>query len=154
MALRDLYGPHGEKVYYWGAWGYPTPAAPFITSDGRLAKPCEHTHVTWSSWFQYGYYSGGVYYSGWTRGAGGGLSGVQVNDYTCTMSTKNVWNNNGAYENGMGWGVSSGSITFQKTGNPFILMVVGASALSHGMQGCDMHGCINNPWIDAFAMSW
>jgi hypothetical protein len=147
-------GLTGKRVYYWGDWGYPTPAAPFQKSDGTWAKPCEHTHLTWSSWFQYGYYSGGVYYSGWTRGGSGGLSGVQVNNYTCSMSTKNVWNSNGAYENSFGWGNSSAMFTFPKTGNPFILMVVGASALSHGQQGCSMHGCINNPRINAYAIPW
>lgn len=46
------------------------------------------------------------------------------------MSTKNVWNNNGKSENSFGWGVPSGTVTFPKVGNPFLLMIVGASALS------------------------
>lgn len=147
-------GLTGKDVYYWGTWGTPTAPPPYTRPDGRIAKPCEHTHITWSSWFQFGYYSGGVYYTGWTRGAGGGLSGVQVNNYTCSMSTKNSHNNGGLIENAFGWGNSSGQIRIPKAGNPFILMIVGASALSHTLLGCSSQGCINQPWINAYAIPW
>jgi hypothetical protein len=147
-------GLTGKDIYYWGAWGYPTPGPPVRRPDGRLASACEHTHLTWSSWFFFDYYSGGVRYSGWTRGAGGGLSGVRVNDYTCTMSLKNSHNNGGLIENAFGWGNSSGSIRMPKVGNPFTIMIVGASALSHGALGCSSQGCVNNPRINAYAIPW
>lgn len=136
-------GLTGKNVYYWANWSGPI-------DQNQLAN-CGHTHVTWSSWFQIGYYSGGVYYSGWSRGAGGGMSGVKsASGTSCSMSPKNTWNGNGGWENNFGWGNSYGTFRFPKTGNPFILMIVGASAVSHAGVGCSAHGCINNPGIYAY----
>jgi hypothetical protein len=140
----------GKNVTAWGAWGTPTPPPPVRRPDGKIAKLCEHTHVAYGVWLYFDYYSGGKRYTGWAGPLGGGKSGIQVNDYTCTHSVKNPLSPNG--DNQFGWGTDVVTLSFPKVGNIFPMIIVGASALSHGALGCRTTGCVNQPWINAYAI--
>jgi hypothetical protein len=146
-------GLTGMQVTAWGDWGRPIPPPPFIKPNGDRAVPCEHTHVAYGVWLFYSFYSSGNHITGWVGPVGGGgKSGKQVNDWTCTHPVINPLSSDG--NNTFGWGQEAFVFNFAKTGNPYLYMVVGAMALSHGALGCPTVGCINQPWIFAYAFPW
>jgi hypothetical protein len=134
-------GLSGKTITAWGDWYTPTPPPP-VVKPGGIAKPCEHTHIAYGVWLQYGYYSGGKYYTGWNGPFGGGKSGVQGVNNSCPHTVNSL----------MGWGTDTYTFSLPKVGNPYTLMIVGASALSHGAIGCPIQGCINQPAIFAYAV--
>jgi hypothetical protein len=145
-------GLTGKKVTAWGNWGQPSIPSPVVRPDGRIGDNCQHAHLSYGVWLQYGYYSGGVYYSGVVGPLQGGTkSGIRVNNYTCRHSVNNSLNQ---IDPRFGWGSDVFNFTFPKTGNIWNMMIVGASALSHGAFGCSTHGCVNQPWIGAYGISY
>lgn len=60
-----------------------------------------------------------------------------------THMSYGVWLQYGYYSGG-----------FPKTGNIWTAMILGATAVSHGSFDCSTHGCINKPWIGAYAIGY
>jgi hypothetical protein len=145
-------GLTGTNVTAWAQWGLPSVPSPVLRPDGRLGDNCEHSHISYGVWLQYGYSSGGKYYSGVIGPLqGGSKSGVRVNNYTCRHSVNNGIN---WIDERFGFGNDAWSYKFPKTGNIWTAMIVGAMAVSHGQFGCSTHGCVNQPWIGAYAIGY
>jgi hypothetical protein len=146
------YGLTGGNVWTWADWGQPSVPAPTTLPDGTIADECFHTHLAWGVWLQYGYYSGGAYYSGVVGPFQGGVkSGVRVNNSTCSHSVNNIFTKTVPR---YGWGQDSFNIKFPKTGNIWTAMIVGAFAISHVDLDCPTHGCTNQPWIGAYSLPY
>jgi hypothetical protein len=146
------YGLTGGDVWAWADWGTPSVPPPAVRPDGRIGDNCFHTHVAWGVWLQYGYYSGGQYYSGVVGPYQGGVkSGVRVNNSTCTHSVNNTFT--GSVPR-YGWGQDYFNIKFPKSGNVWSAMFVGAFAISHAGMDCPTLGCTNQPWIGAFSLPY
>ncbi len=141
-------GLAAKRIVAWGSWGLPSIPAPFVDAQGVRRDGCGHTHVTYGVWMQYGYYSGGTYYTGWVGPLNGGsLSGVRVNNYTCSHQI-------GASAHAS-WGSSAFTFDFPKTGNIWQALVLGGVANSHGAGLCGgTFACINQPWLGAYTVPY
>lgn len=144
-------GLTGKRVIAYGTWGYPTIPPPVVRPDGRIGDNCGHAHVSYGVWLQYGYYSGGQYYTGFAGPWGGSKSGIRVNANYCRHSVDNPLKN---IDPRYGWGQDQVDFQIPKTGNIWVGMVVGASAVSHGGFGCPTHGCVNQPYIVSYTLPY
>lgn len=144
-------GLTGGNVMAWADWGLPAIKPP-VKVGNETMDDCQHSHVAWGVWLQYGYYSGGVYYSGVIGPYQGGVkSGVRVSSNVCKHSVTNDFT---TIVPRYGWGNDYYSIKFPKSGNPWTAMIVGAFAISHRKLGCSTQGCTNQPWIGAYSVPY
>jgi hypothetical protein len=146
-------GLTGKRVIAYGTWGSPSigppvrnPSTGAITGDN-----CGHVVMSYGVWLQYGYYSGGQYYTGWVGPWGGSKSGTRVNDNYCKISTVPSFHPEERY----GWGMEQFDINIPKTGSVWIGMIIGATAVSHANKlGCSSFACVNQPYIVSYTLPY
>ena len=144
-------GLTGKRVIAYGTWGNPPIGPPALRSDGQWGDDCFHAHMSYGVWLQYGYYSGGQYYTGFISPRGGSKSGVRVNNNYCRHSVVNSLSSTDPI---FGWGEEQFDYKVPKTGNIWVGMVVGATAVSHGYIGCASFACVNQPYIIAYTLNY
>ncbi|MEO6095692.1 MAG: hypothetical protein ABIW76_08430 [Fibrobacteria bacterium] len=144
-------GLTGKRVIAYGTWGQPAVGPPTRNASGQItADNCGHVVSSYGVWLQYGYYSGGQYYTGWVGPWGGSKSGTRVNDNYCKMTTTPTFHPEERY----GWGQEQFDFQVPKTGNIWIGMIVGATAVSHARLGCSSFACVNQPSIVAYTLNY